>query len=196
MQATESRPPLYPISRVLNLFNFPFWARSYGPFLTAVCISISFTILLLTASIVSSLTGHLKENLFPVTICIALTVQLLGGASAIVLIGDVTVDARGRLTTVLEANGSRILYAWRSIAILFELFYCFFTVSVIVNFFHPFLFFPSDEPYVKHDGSKTHYFWGEFTVFACPILAIFVLYVGLWFISRYPRLAAVIGYLA
>ncbi|KAH7696938.1 hypothetical protein AAVH_35982, partial [Aphelenchoides avenae] len=48
---TASHPPPYPVSRVFNLLNAPCWPTSYGPYVTALCVSGALTILLLIASI-------------------------------------------------------------------------------------------------------------------------------------------------
>lgn len=106
------------------------------------------------------------------------------------------VEDRRRTTSSREEYIHRTLYAWRNPAIFLELLYSFPTLYILVNLFYPFILFPSDEPYVRNDGRKTYYSWGEFLVITCQFLPRGVYQLAVAMVSQYPRGEALLVYLA
>lgn len=126
--------------------------------------------------------------MFPWVICFYFLRQVLGAYPC----PDHSWDD---VITGLKEN-NRILCAWRNAAMLFELFHCLLTISFIVNFFHPFIFFASDEPFIKRDGTKSYYLWGEFLLLVYSLLTRVVFVFAVWTCSRFPRVVSLFEYLA
>lgn len=83
---------------------------------------------------------------------------------------------------------TKYVYGYRNAMIFFEFAYCLVSIALLVNFFRPFMFFPSAQKFVDRDSQwSTYYLVPELIILASAFFSRLLFIIGASIVSDCNR---------